>query len=72
MKYYCKVRGVWTTAISDFDTTCRFWSANNCCRKKERCKYKTKNPLALFVGKTVKAINCNNLIFSDGSIQETK
>jgi len=66
-EFYCTVRGRWTTAISDIDTTCRFY-ASNVCRKKEACEHKTNNPNARFIGRTVKSITDDSLVFNDGSI----
>lgn len=67
MTKYCKVRGRWTGAISDNDTTCRFYSPNG-CRTAKRCKHKTTDPNARFIGKRVKDVTNNSLIFDDGSV----
>lgn len=67
MANYCKVLGYWTTAISDIDTRCRYYSPNG-CQKKESCDHKTSDPKAKFIGKRVKDITDNGFIFDDGSV----
>jgi hypothetical protein len=67
MKKYCTVRGRWTTAISDMDMNCRFYSGGGVCSKVEECKNKTDDSNVVFIGKTVKAVYPNGLDFTDGS-----
>lgn len=69
MTSYCKVRGRWTGAISDINTTCRYYSPRG-CQKKGACTWghKTTDPNAQFIGKTVKDVTDDSLVFEDGSV----
>jgi hypothetical protein len=64
---YCTVRGRWTAAISDIDTTCRFYSGGGVCSKDDTCEFKTDDSNVVFIGKKVKAVHRNGLDFEDGS-----
>lgn len=67
MTRYCKVKGRWTTAVSDIDTTCRWYSPPAGCRKKEGCEHKSTDPNVRLIGKKVKDVTRNSLVFEDGS-----
>jgi hypothetical protein len=73
MEKYCKVKGIWTRAISDIDTTCRFYRhGSGICQKTEKCKHKTIDPTVTFIEKRIRAINKKGIVCEDGSVLSLK
>ena len=71
MKKFCKVKGKWTKAFSKICTLCRYYSPEG-CQKEEYCKFQTTNSNALFIGKKVKDVSDDALIFEDESVLNFK